>query len=212
MMWKAAPREAAILLCGPVVFIACVIPWHVMIVRNYLLIAPFLAFLCARGVGALLEALTVRPRVQFAAAALFAVMIVANAAWLFHAANTIRHRHQADLTADIIGHLHQHPRTRYFLSSQLAHAVAMRMGGLQLTNVTGSPDDAERYLFSTGDLFFRDLLNLNAKLSCNRPGQYAIVSGPLEVNFDYYPNWLGDPRVVELSMQSARDMQIAPTR
>jgi hypothetical protein len=33
----------------------------------------------------------------------------------------------------------------------------------------------------------------------NRPGIYEVVAGGLEVNWDYYPNWVGDPRVLAVS-------------
>jgi hypothetical protein len=46
------------------------------------------------------------------------------------------------------------------------------------------------------------------KWSCNRLGQYHLVSGPLDVNFDYYPTWEGEPKVIELSMQRAREMHL----
>jgi len=47
-------------------------------------------------------------------------------------------------------------------------------------------------------------------LLCNRPWQYRVVSSPLEVNFDYYPDWLGDARAVDLSMRRARDAHMLP--
>ena len=79
--------------------------------------------------------------------------------------------------------------------------------GSQLQNVSDNPADAERYLFSSKELSLQQF----GHLLCNRPGQYRLVSGPLEVNFDYYPDWLGDARAVDFSMQRARDARVAPS-
>jgi hypothetical protein len=40
--------------------------------------------------------------------------------------------------------------------------------------------------------------------SINRPGLNTRVSGPVEVNWDYYPNWSGDVRIMVVSADVAR--------
>ena len=205
VMWKTTRWETGILLCGPVVFTAFMVSWHVMIVRHFMLLAPFLAFFSARGAFALRERLARHSAIRLALTALIALMFLINVGWLFHAASTIRYRHQADLTGDVIAYMHRHSRTRYFMSPQLAQAIAAR-NGAKLENVSDNPNDAERYLFSSKELSPQQF----TRLLCNRPGQYRLVSGPLEVNFDYYAHWLGDARMVDLSMQHARAAQMVP--
>lgn len=205
-MWGTRPWETGILLCGPVIFTAFMVSWHVMIVRHYMLLAPFLAFFSARGAFALCERFARHTMLRLAFTAVITLMLLTNVVWLFHAASTIRYRHQADMTGDVIAYIQRHSGTRYFLSPQLAQAIAMRNGS-QLQNVSDNPADAERYLFSSKELSLQQF----GHLLCNRPGQYRLVSGPLEVNFDYYPDWLGDARAVDFSMQRARDARVAPS-
>jgi hypothetical protein len=176
-----------------------------MIVRNYMLLAPFLAFFSARGIFALHEMLARRSTARLALIALIGLMLLANVAWLFHAARTIRDRNETDLAGKVIAYIQRHSRTRYFLSPQLAQAIAMRSGS-RPKNVSDNPTDAQRYLFSSKDVLRRQWRHLLS----NRLGQYQVVSGPLEVNFDYYPSWAGDARAVDLSMQRARKMQLVP--
>jgi hypothetical protein len=203
-MWKTAGWETGILLCGPVAFIVFMVSWHTMIVRNYMLLAPFLAFFSARGIFALYQTLAHRSAAQLTLTALITLMLLGNMAWLFHAADTIRHRQEIDLTGEVIAYIQRHSRTRYFLSPQLAHAVTMRTGSQAEENISSNPTDADRYLFSSKEV---PLLQIG-HLLCNRPWQYRVVSGPLEVNFDYYPDWLGDARAVDLSMRHARNAQM----
>jgi hypothetical protein len=202
-MWKTTPWETGILLSGPVIFTAFMVSWHVMIPRHYMLLAPFLAFFAARGAFVLRERFSDQPTIRLAFTALITLVLVTNVVWLFHAASTIRYRHQADMTGDVIAYIQRHSRTRYFLSPQLAQAIGTRNGS-QLQNISDNPADAERYLFSSKELSRQQL----GHLLCNRPGQYRLVSGPLEVNFDYYSDWLGDARAVDVSMQRARDARM----
>jgi hypothetical protein len=109
------------------------------------------------------------------------------------------------MTGDVITYIQQHSRTRYFLSPQLAQAIAMQNGS-QLQNVRDNPADAERYLFSSKELSAEQF----TRLLCNRPGQYRLVSGPLEVNIDYYPDWLGNAHTIDVSMQRAWDARMVP--
>jgi hypothetical protein len=37
----------------------------------------------------------------------------------------------------------------------------------------------------------------------NQRNLYTVLFGPYEVNFNYYPSWDGDSRVVAISMKNA---------
>ena len=73
-------------------------------------------------------------------------------------------------------------------------------------NVTSNPETAQRYMLFIGEIPPLEFVRWES----NVLGQYHVVSGPLEVNFDYYADWHGAPMVVELSMKRALEMHIGP--
>jgi len=200
---KKEPLTAALLLCAPFLYVCCVVVCsRIMIVRNYLLLAPFLAFFAARGafhIGQLLGGGVWLRRIVVTG---FVVLFSINLIFLCFAARSIRKRGATRFGTDIIAYLNKHPGTQFLLSPKVAQAVASEGGSLP--NATDNEDVAQQYMLFAGET----PVAVWMKWSCNRLGQYHLVSGPLEVNFDYYPTWEGESRVIELSMQRAREMHL----
>lgn len=46
------------------------------------------------------------------------------------------------------------------------------------------------------------------KWPVNRSGNYDVVSGPFEVNWDYYSSWAGDMRVIATSKSIAERLGV----
>jgi len=200
VMWKERPAAAMLLLCAPVIYVLFVTCYRVMIVRNYLLFAPFIAFFCARGAFHIWRALAAAVWIRRLVVTCFLVLFIANGIFLWVAAETIR-PHTVRTGAEIVAYLKKHSKEQYFLSPRVVAAMATEKA--ILNNTTPDPKVAQRYILHSEDAE-------RTKYSCNRPGQYERVSGPLEVNFDYYADWQGQARVVDLSMQRAREMQLVP--
>ena len=201
-MGKNEPLTAALLLCAPFLYVCFVVCYRVMIVRNYLLLAPFIAFFAARGafhIGTSLAGAIWLRRIMVTC---FVVLFSINLIFLCFAARSIRKRAATRFGADIVAYLNKHPRTQYLLSPKVAQAVANER--VSPRNATDNADVAQRYMLFAEETPVAAWM----KWSCNRLGQYHLVSGPLEVNFDYYPTWEGESRVIELSMRRAREMQL----
>jgi hypothetical protein len=132
----------------------------------------------------------------------FVVLFSINLIFLCLAARSIRKRAATRFGADIVAYLNKHPRKQYLLSPKVAQAVANER--VSLRNATDNADVAQHYMLFAEETPVADWM----KWSCNRLGQYHLVSGPLEVNFDYYPTWEGASRVIELSMRRAREMHL----
>jgi hypothetical protein len=201
-MGKKEPLTTALLLCAPFLFVCFVVCCRVMIVRNYLLLAPFLAFFAARGAFYLGKSLAGAVWLRRIMVTGFIVLFSINLIFLCFAARSIRKRAATRFGADIVAYLNKHPGAQYLLSPKVTQAV----GGerMSLRNAADSEDVAQRYM-----LFAEETpVAVWMKWSCNRLGQYHLVSGPLEMNFDYYPTWEGESRVIELSMQRAREMHL----
>jgi hypothetical protein len=200
-MWKERPLVVMLLLCAPLAFVLFMVCYRVMMARNYLLLAPFIAFFSARGAFHLWKALAAAIWIRRMLVTGFVALFIVNASFLCFAAQTIAPGAGARFGADIVTYLKKHPKEQYFLSAKVAEAVARE--NVTLSNTTRDPSAAQRYLLYSGDA-------PRERLSCNRVEQYQRVSGPLEVNFNYYADWQGAGRVVVLSMQRAYEMQLLP--
>lgn len=199
VMWKERPLTAAVFLLAPLLYVLVVMSYRVMIVRNYLLLAPFMAFFAARGASQIWNALAGAVWLRRMAATCFMVLFAGNVIFLCFASYTILTRISQDFGQDIVRYLKTHGSQKYFLSPIVAQLVADQ--NATLSNVTGDPNAAHRYMVFNTEVD-------SARWSSNRLGQYHRVSGPLEVNFDYYASWEGAPRVFELSIQRAIEMEL----
>jgi hypothetical protein len=169
-----------------------------MIARNLLFLLPALALLAARGVRAAANALPGRlaPALPGIAAA---VVVAVNAHWLWTAADSIAGRSRIDHGAAIARYLDAHPHETFCLS--YGPYVALPANERVRANVTTDPARATRYLLLTPDV--------RAPFG-NRAGIYEQVSGSYEVNYEWYPDWQGDSRVMAMDARYASRMNILP--
>jgi 4-amino-4-deoxy-L-arabinose transferase-like glycosyltransferase len=209
---RKEPRTALLLLCFPVVYILYFSLQSALLVRNFLVVAPFLAILAARGVAALNPPAassgraSLRGRVAGSArlglAALLVAAIAVDAGWLWHAASTIRQRKTAVFAREAVAYVRGRPGTTFYLSPRVrAHFAVLGADGLP--NVTGDPSRAAHAVFYAheGTRRFQDW-------RANRLGLTERWFGPYEVNFNIYPNWWGDDRIVVMSMAKARSLRL----
>src|SRR5437868_4678026 len=116
LCWRENRRLAALLIGFPVLF-ATFFCWSysVFIVRNFLLLAPFLALLSARGLTEAL--LRFRwPAARLALAIMVGSALGANAGWLISAGESIRHRDDGAAALEAVAYVRNHPRTRFLVS------------------------------------------------------------------------------------------------
>jgi len=190
-------RKFAALLIGFPVLLATIFCWKysVFFARNYLLLAPFLAVLSARGLA---EALL---RVRWPVARLALVIAIccalgANAGWLIFAGESIRHRDDGAAALKAVSYVRDHPTIRFRVSPKVAALAAQR--GLALpANATQA--NAEEVVF-----FAKEEGPASGSWLANDPWLTRAVFGPWEVNFNYYPPWQGYDRVVVMTMEKAR--------
>lgn len=196
-LWAARrlPRaETALVLGVPALQIAYLGLQRVLIVRNDLALLPFLALLTAGGVQALWRSAPLQAaawkRAGLTAALLLALAL--NFGWQVYAAQSIRARGQNSLAACLQATLQTRPQTRFLLSPQ-ARAL---LGNAAPPNQVHSSEEAEVFLYISGEI--------KHPLTANRPFFYEIPCGPYEINFSYYPDWEGDPRLVATRMENMR--------
>ena len=178
-----------------------------IIVRNYLPVLPVLAIFVMWGLEALLLGGRRRRWLAFGLCGLWAV---SNGTHIVSTALTVHRPHDAErLVREVREYIGQRPDERFVVSRGIA-SVARRAGAplRDLPNVrgiasSGGPFDYLVYLPSeySGQL-----------PGVSRVGYFRAVFGSREVNYDYYPNWVGhglDRRVYLLDERKARDLLAA---
>jgi hypothetical protein len=199
ILWKERPAATILLLCAPVIHTSVMICYRVMFVRNYLLLVPFIALFAARGAFRVWNISYPVVWIRRGFVSCLILLFLANVTFLAFAAWTITLHHRPT-GADIVKYLKAHPDRRYLLSSTVADAVAEE--NVALGNTTRDSSVAQRYIF------YSDEDDLWTKVSSNRPDRYQRVSGPLDVNIDYYASWQGAEKVLDVSIDRAREMHL----
>ncbi len=188
-------RLALVLFSYPAVYLAYFALQRVLIVRNLLTIAPFLAFFCASGASFLVARL---PRLRWPLAAACAIALAANAAWLIFAAESIARRGSADPFTELAQRLRREPGS-LALSSPLRAMLGMH----HLLNPWPAPPSPGAPV-----VFHSSEVRLDRWLINHRGRYHLLPSGPFEVNWDYYPTWAGDPRILITSAADAERMEV----
>jgi hypothetical protein len=198
VLWVRSDRRAAIVLLSfPIAFVT----WScsrtlTCVVGNYLVVAPFLAVLAARGVASVFGALPPRwARPVLPAALAFAA--VAQAAWLVRAAESIRH---PDARADVgraIAWVSAHPSSHFRLSPKVRELAGEQKLALP-PNVTEARD-ADQLVF-----FARAEGPPPTRWKSNDPWQAEAVFGPDDVDFGWYATSPGNDRVLVMSTAKAK--------
>jgi dolichyl-phosphate-mannose-protein mannosyltransferase len=201
LSWRENRRLAAFLIGFPVLY-ATFFCWRysVFIVRNVLLLAPFLALLSARGLAEALQRLRWRAA-RLALAIMVGCALAANAEWLISAGESIRHRDDGAAAMEAIAYVRNHSHIRFRISEKVAAMAAER--GLTLpTNAVQANVNEVVFFAKTEGAPRPELWTVNDHwLTC-------AVFGPREINFNYYSNWAGSDRVVVMTLDKARAAQV----
>jgi hypothetical protein len=184
-----------IFLFIPLFHVAYMSQQKVLFARNYLIILPFVAILAAQGLAFLWNWRRLNaPAGRAILVALAIGLLTINFAWQYTAALSVQRRGQDDLSAHLVETLQSSPDVRFYLSPQARELV----GHLSFPNVVNEPQQAETFLY-----FSRE----NGRPLSNRFGMYQTPYGPYEVNFNYYPSWDGDTRLVVMKMKDALEQE-----
>jgi dolichyl-phosphate-mannose-protein mannosyltransferase len=198
IVWiRSDRRVGAVVVCFPIAFLVffC-FTYLVVIIRNYLVVGPFLAILAARGIGEIFGWL--RPRwARAALAAVVGLALTVQAVWLVGAGESIRHYDQDAYVKSAVAYTAAHPGVRFKLSPKV-RALAARQHLTMAPNVTEGRD-AQAVVF-----FAIDEGPGSWNFKTNDPFQIVAVFGPRELNFDWYCGWLGRDRVVIMPIDKAR--------
>ena len=201
-------RQGAIFMVFPLFYLLYFSTQGTMVVRNLLAVAPFWAVAAARGAGMVGEFLgrnrdepaAQLPRRALARGVWVGLLCAAlglNASWLIASAESIPARHTDRFVREAAEYVRTHPGTKFFLSPRVKRDLIVV--GPPLDNVTVDPGDADAFV-----LYAREGMRRWQDWPANRRGLTQACFGPREVNFDVYPNWWGDDRIVVINRRRAK--------
>ncbi len=188
--YKDDKKEAILILMVPLVYFVYMSIQKVMIVRNYLLLLPFMAVFAARGIALIYETSSRRWKwLGVAVYVLVFIMFVINIRGLISTSETIRNRHNVSQKDEVLNYIRSHIKQGFVLSAEAR----------------------EQLLIDQKEFICPDARKTNYVFMArwwgaglaNRKGRYQLISGSREVNFDYYPDWAGDVRVVAMDYKDA---------
>lgn len=205
-LWRPADDEDAyqrLFMLAVVAFVTIYLLYmasqRVMFVRNVLVLIPPLAVLSAAGFYRLWRWMRPRP-VAYALAGVVALMIAFNAAWTFDTARTITTRTMDDYAADAYDFIASNPDT-VVCTSWLTNVMLTYERDYVLPGSVQFSMDVDYIMYMGGEL---DPTLVDA----NRPDLTVRWFGPNEVNYNYYPGWLGEDRFVIVRADDALEHNI----
>ena len=191
-------RSALIVLLFPVVYLLYFSNQAAMIIRNYLVVAPFLFIAMARGVvwaGSKMRGK--KARVGFVAG--IVLLITVNAVDQVRAAESIVHRrHAAIFVHAFEQYARAHSNWTFLISPGLERELKVQgFWGRNLIRETETKFNVPYQVYAS--YYSESVWPYQAEWLTNRPGSFVAAFGPREVNLDYYTGWMGDDRIVCLS-------------
>lgn len=188
-----------LLFGAPAIYFAYFMLQSVMVVRNFLVLFPFMSILAAMGVIAVINRVRIKP-LKMLVIGVVLVTICINHAWLFRAAQSIRHRKAQNLIALTEAYLNDNQERKFYLSPAISRGFQAKN---LPANVVKDSNDADGYIFITTE--YDGLTRMN--LRSNVYNRYHLVAGSRDVNINYYPAWV-EKKVLEVSVAEARLMAL----
>ena len=210
---KESFKSASLFLCFPVLYLLYFCTQRAMVARNLLVVVPFLAILAARGAMFVWEKLKFKSKApaigifrftapQFVFAAFVVTVFAINTSWLVYAAETIASRRTDRFVRETAAYISANESHRFLLSPRVqAHLTNIEK--TPFANVTNDSSQANRVILysSEGQRRWQDWQANNFWLT-------ITWFGPYETNFNVYPNWWGDERIIVMTMEEAKQNEI----
>jgi hypothetical protein len=168
-----------------------------MIARNLLVVAPFLALLAGRGIVEGIGLIRWRPG-RWLAGGIIALALALNAAWLVTTSQSVRTRLFDRPAADLDAYLRAHSGETFRLSPRVVDELGQAGEAVPPnTSLAGArPDFVAVYAYEAMP---------NLEWPANIRNLTVRTFGPLEVNFNFYPTWEGNDRIVVMTFARACD-------
>jgi len=190
---RTQPRYAVWLLSVPILYICYMSLQSVMFARNYLLLLPYLSVLTSLGLFALTRGARNKYPLWFLILGFSIFFLFYNLSIATRSSLSIFSRSAPPPRVALERHIAASPETIFYLSP--ASCDLFEVGSTErYTNVTSRIETSDRLIFLSSEVANSTLYKANV------PGRYRTVwSQTEEVNWDYYPSWAGNHRILEIS-------------
>ena len=201
-LFKESRQDAVLFLSFPVLYVLFFSLQRVMIVRNLLVVLPFLAVLSARGiVFSWTKIRYLLPRAALLLLVFGAVTV--NSAWLCEAANSITQRGTENFIRELVAYIHKNPEIMFFASDKIFSEIASLEDPIPSNVSENVTERTDKLVF-----YASEGMENPTDWPRNQPGLATEIFGPWEVNFDYYPTWAGDDRILVMPVDEARTLGV----
>ncbi|MBN1231837.1 MAG: glycosyltransferase family 39 protein [Candidatus Coatesbacteria bacterium] len=151
----------------------------VMVIRNSLVIFPFLVILSSLGISFIAQRIPQKLRILVFLGIL--AVLSFNIYWLYSSAFSIKYK--SDMFADAYNYIKKNQHKSIFVSASLREYIKKSDGKLPENVFIKSSDKAQYSL-----LYYPDTVNWIV-VKANRQNYILKWFGPYEVNLKYYPTW-----------------------
>jgi hypothetical protein len=202
LAWKEW-RMALIVILFPVLYISYMSLQKAMLVRNLLIVLPFIAVLSAIGIRFIQKQFLDRGTLRFVLPTIVFVALLSNAAWIFYASQSIRSQEVVDEIEYLNHYIDKHPEQQFLLTSNI-HEQLISFEEKDRPNITSEYVDGVKVICSS-----HDASEMPAFWPSNQYGRYQLLDcGPYDVNFNYYPDWSGSDRIVIMPYEIANQIGV----
>ena len=199
---------AWVLLPVPLAYTLYLASNQTLYVRNLLIVLPFIGVLAALGV----DVVSRHPRVPLGRTVIPALSLAIlgfGLPYLAAARSSFEESTAPTWPSAIAAYIEARPRTTFVLSKELNALTSNKH-----TQLAGSPSDAPPesvYLYMLHEHQDR-YVDPALRSIVNRRNIYEIVTGPRDIDLDYYPSGYGVKRVVAVNMETAKVLNERPAQ
>ena len=194
--------EMVLILSFPLTYILFFSIQSVMVVRNLLVITPFLAIITTRGMVFVWSRIKYK-QLRVVLLILVTLAMLVNIGWIIYSAGTIADRDSSRFLHEMTQYIDKHPGTVFFVSA-LVWEDLEKIDGNQRFNIIRSDFNQADMILLYASEGVESLLDWPR----NKPGLATTIFGPWEVNFDYYPTWEGNDRILLMPIEKAKEIGV----
>jgi len=198
VLWQESRRLAFLVLLFPVLYLLFMSLQRAMLIRNLLILIPFIAVCIGLGIEWLWQKFS-NHAIRYALFALLIIMLSVNASWLIFTAGTVVDRHTDRFIDDLRAHVEQFSTVTYYASEQ----VLADLGEDMPDNITNDLSQADEVL-----VYLTEIQEVEP-MPANIPRLFLWQFGSWDANIEYY-TWHGDDKIVLLSSQTVQELDLEP--
>ncbi len=198
VLWRESKRLACIVLLFPILYLVFMSLQRAMLIRNLLVLVPFIAVLCGIGVQWLWQFVQHR-WLRIVLIVMIVSLSSVNVGWLIYTTETIKDRDTDQYLDDLRTWVEQFPDITYFASEH----VRGNLGADISDNITPDLSQADEVL-----VYLSEIQEIEP-MPANIPRLFTWRFGSWETNIEYY-TWHGDDKVVLLPIETVQYYDLTP--